>query len=76
MESQQASLKQQHADEIEALKQQHEEALKECEEKYGCEVVGLDEIYEVDANVYCPCALGATVNDDTIEKYLFEIIFT
>ena len=52
----------------------NQEALKICEEQYGCEVVGLDEIYEVDADVYCPCALGATVNDKTIDKFKFDIV--
>lgn len=52
----------------------NEEALRVCKEEYGCEVVGLDDIYEVDADVYCPCALGATVNDSTIEKFKFDIV--
>ena len=52
----------------------NQEALKICEEQYVCEVVGLDEIYEVDADVYCPCALGATVNDKTIDKFKFDIV--
>ncbi|VAW33594.1 Branched-chain amino acid dehydrogenase [deaminating] [hydrothermal vent metagenome] len=52
----------------------NQEAMDICKEQYGCEVVGLDEIYTVDADVYCPCALGATVNDDTIDKFKFAIV--
>ncbi len=52
----------------------NKDVLAICEEKYGCEIVGLDDIYQVDANVYCPCALGATVNDKTIENFKFDIV--
>ncbi|HMB37844.1 MAG TPA: Glu/Leu/Phe/Val dehydrogenase dimerization domain-containing protein, partial [Wenzhouxiangellaceae bacterium] len=38
----------------------NEEAVKQCVE-LGCEAVGLDDIYEVDADVFCPTALGAVV---------------
>lgn len=40
----------------------------------GAEAVTLDDIYEVDAKVYVPCALGATVNEKTIPKFKFEIV--
>ena len=32
-------------------------------DEYGAEAVGLDEIYDVPADVYSPCALGGTVNE-------------
>lgn len=31
-------------------------------------VVELDEIYEVDADIFIPCAMGGILNDETIEK--------
>ncbi|MCA1030414.1 leucine dehydrogenase [Bacillus timonensis] len=31
-------------------------------------VVGLDEIYQVDADIFVPCALGGIINDDTIDQ--------
>lgn len=40
----------------------------------GCEAVGLDEIYEVDADVFCPTALGAIVNERTIPRFRFKIV--
>ncbi len=52
----------------------NQEVLTICKEQYGCEVVGLNEIYSVDADVYCPCALGGTVNDDTIDQFKFGIV--
>ncbi|WP_254795374.1 Leu/Phe/Val dehydrogenase [Arsukibacterium indicum] len=34
--------------------------------QFGATAVGLHGIYEVEADIYAPCALGATLNDDTI----------
>lgn len=52
----------------------HEPTLKRVAETYGAEVVGLDEIYDVDMDIYAPCALGATVNDDTLDRLKCSII--
>jgi len=51
----------------------NEEAVKQCVE-LGCEAVGLDDIYEVDADVFCPTALGAVVNEQTIPRFKFKIV--
>ncbi|MCD9030179.1 leucine dehydrogenase [Luteimonas sp. Y-2-2-4F] len=42
--------------------------------EFGAEAVGLDEIYDVDADVYSPCALGGTVNEDTLPRLKARII--
>jgi len=34
----------------------------------------LDEIYDLDVDIYAPCALGATVNDDTLSRLKCQII--
>lgn len=52
----------------------HEPTLKRVAEKYGAQVVGLDEIYDVDMDIYAPCALGATVNDETLSRLKCSII--
>ncbi len=52
----------------------HEPSLKEVSDKYGANIVGLDEIYDLDVDVYAPCALGATVNDDTLKRLKCSII--
>ena len=52
----------------------HEPSLKRVSEKYGATVVGLDEIYDIDMDIYAPCALGATVNDDTLSRLKCSII--
>lgn len=52
----------------------HEPTLKRVSETYGAKVVGLDEIYDIDMDIYAPCALGATVNDDTLGRLKCSII--
>jgi leucine dehydrogenase len=52
----------------------HEPALKRVSELYGAKVVGLDEIYDIDMDIYAPCALGATVNDETLSRLKCSII--
>lgn len=52
----------------------HEPTLKSVAEKYGAKVVGLDEIYSIDMDIYAPCALGATVNDETLSQLKCGII--
>ncbi|MGD8319915.1 MAG: Glu/Leu/Phe/Val dehydrogenase [Gemmatimonadota bacterium] len=43
-------------------------------EEFGATAVGSDEIYAVDADIFAPCALGAVVNDDTLEGFKFDIV--
>ena len=47
----------------------NKDAVQRCVDELGCEAVGLDEIYDVDADVYSPCALGGTVNEQTIDRH-------
>lgn len=41
---------------------------------YGAEAVSADQIYDVDANVYSPCALGGTVNENTLDRLKCQVI--
>jgi leucine dehydrogenase len=52
----------------------HEPSLREVSDKYGAKIIGLDEIYDLDMDIYAPCALGATVNDDTLKRLKCAII--
>lgn len=52
----------------------HEETLTRVASTYNAKVVGLDEIYSIDMDIYAPCALGATVNDDTLSQLKCSII--
>ena len=38
------------------------------------EVVKPEEIYDVEADIFAPCALGAVVNDNTLERMKFKVI--
>lgn len=51
-----------------------EERLKAASEKYKAEVVSADTMFDLDIDIYAPCALGATVNDDTLSKLKCKII--
>ncbi|MCB0278729.1 MAG: Glu/Leu/Phe/Val dehydrogenase [Calditrichaeota bacterium] len=42
--------------------------------KFSASSVKLDDIYSVDADVFAPCALGAIVNDKTIDQFKFKVI--
>src|SRR5690606_3740241 len=43
-------------------------ALDRAVQDFGAEAVAIDAIYDVDADIYAPCALGATLNDSTIPR--------
>lgn len=42
--------------------------------EFNVKVVAPNEIYGVECDIYAPCALGATVNDDTIPQFKCQII--
>ena len=52
----------------------NEAALQQLSAKYGVSVVAADNIYDVDMDIYAPCALGATVNDATLARLNCSII--
>ena len=48
--------------------------LKRVSELYNCQTIEGNLIYDLDVDIYSPCALGATINDTTIEQFKCEII--
>jgi leucine dehydrogenase len=52
----------------------HEPTLKRVAEQYGAEVIASESVYDVPMDIYAPCALGATLNDTTLEKLTCAII--
>ena len=48
--------------------------LKRVSEFYNCQTVEGNLIYDLDVDIYSPCALGATINDATIEQFKCEIV--
>ncbi|GHE83063.1 Glu/Leu/Phe/Val family dehydrogenase [Thalassotalea profundi] len=49
-------------------------ALEKAAAEFNATVVGLDDIYSQDVDVYSPCALGASINDGTISQLKASII--
>jgi len=43
-------------------------------EAFGAKAVDPDDIYDVDCDIYAPCALGATINDDTIPRLKAKVV--
>ncbi len=52
----------------------NEKRLEELSKKYNANVVLGNDIYGLDVDIYAPCALGATVNDNTIHKLNAKVI--
>ena len=50
------------------------EAVNKAVSDLGATAVGLDDVYDVDADVYAPCALGGTLNDDTISRLKVKVV--
>ena len=48
--------------------------LAELSEQFGATIVMGDAIFDLDMDIYAPCALGATVNPDTIGRLKCDII--
>ncbi len=52
----------------------NESRLQEVSTKYGAEIYRGDDIYSIPMDIYAPCALGATINDDTYHKLQAKVI--
>tara|TARA_B100000401_G_C52806538_1_gene721393 strand:- start:1282 stop:2376 length:1095 start_codon:yes stop_codon:yes gene_type:complete len=52
----------------------HDDILSRIAKDYGVSVVGTDEIYDLDMDIYAPCALGSTVNDENLSRLKCGII--
>ncbi len=52
----------------------NQDSVAQAVERFGATAVALDDIYAVDVDVYVPCALGATINDDTIPQLKAKIV--
>ncbi len=52
-----------------------ENRLLDISKKYGTKIhKDLNDVYSLDVDVYAPCALGATINDSTIDKIKAKVI--
>src|SRR6184192_4366735 len=48
--------------------------VKRVVEECGAKAVAPDAIYDVRATIFAPCALGAVINDDTVQRLQVEIV--
>jgi leucine dehydrogenase len=51
-----------------------EDKVKIIAEKFKAIPVDPEKVYDIDADIFCPSALGAIINDDTIPRMKFKII--
>ena len=52
----------------------NQQALDKVATEFNATVVGLNDIYDQEVDIYAPCALGATINDSTIDRIKASII--
>ncbi len=52
----------------------YQDRIKPVVKQFKAEYVPPDKICEVNADIFCPCALGGIVNDESIKKFKFKII--
>jgi leucine dehydrogenase len=52
----------------------NEARLQEVSAKYGSTIYIGSDLYTADVDIYAPCALGATINDDTVNKIKAKVI--
>ncbi|MFD1736382.1 branched-chain amino acid dehydrogenase [Bacillus salitolerans] len=52
----------------------NKEAVAKAVEEFGAKAVDVNDIYSVDCDIYAPCALGATINDDTIPQLKAKVV--
>lgn len=52
----------------------HEDVLKRVSSKFGATVVDKENFYDLPMDIYAPCALGATINDNTLSRLKCSII--
>jgi leucine dehydrogenase len=51
-----------------------EDNLKRVTSELPVEVVAPDKIFDVKADIFCPCALGGVINDETIDRLDVEVV--
>jgi leucine dehydrogenase len=52
----------------------HMDKMENMVSKYGAIIFKGDDLYSADVDIYSPCALGATLNDDTVYKIKAKVI--
>lgn len=51
-----------------------QDKIKAVVDTYGVKVIDVEDVYDTDMDIYSPCALGATVNDETLDRLKCSVI--
>ncbi len=57
-----------------AISDIHEDRVTEVSKEHKVDVVSPDDVYNYDMDIYAPCALGATLNDETLKVLKCQVI--
>lgn len=52
----------------------NKEVIAEAVDQFSATPVALDDIYDVAADVFCPCAMGACLNHDTVNRLKVSVV--
>ena len=52
----------------------HEDTISRISKLYGATQIALNDVYDIEMDIYAPCALGGTLNDDTISRLKCGIV--
>ncbi len=52
----------------------YDDRIKQVTRKHKVNVIDADKVFEQSMDIYAPCALGATVNDESLEKLTCRVI--
>ena len=52
----------------------NQERLQKVRDKYNATIFAGNELYEAPVDIYAPCALGATINDQTVHKLKAKVV--
>ena len=52
----------------------HEDTISRISQSYGATHIDLNDVYDIEMDIYAPCALGGTLNDDTISRLKCGIV--
>ncbi|NHM08070.1 Glu/Leu/Phe/Val dehydrogenase [Flavobacterium sp. CYK-4] len=52
----------------------NENRVAEVSQKYGAQIFTGSDLYAAEVDIYAPCALGATINDNTIDRIKAQVI--
>lgn len=50
------------------------DAIENLKTKYQANIIPIEKIYDIDCDIFAPCALGGTINHETIERIKAPII--